>query len=149
MLVREAHSGDLETIVDFQLKMAKETEDITLDREILTRGVETVLSNQSIARYFIAEIEGISAGMLMITYEWSDWRDGWVWWIQSVYTHKDYRKQGVYRELYGHIKKIAESDSKIRGIRLYVDNRNSRAQEVYRQLGMNGDHYTTFEWMKG
>ena len=84
----------------------------------------------------------------MITYEWSDWRNGMVWWIQSVYTVPEFRRRGIYAALYAHIRAQVEPDPAIRGIRLYVDNRNASAQEVYARLGMEGEHYRVFEWMK-
>ena len=149
ILVRAAKSADRSTIVDFQMAMALETESLELDKGVLALGVDAVLEDSSKARYFIAEEGGKSAGMLMITLEWSDWRNGWVWWIQSVYTAPAYRKQGVYKQLYEYIKSLVAASDNIRGIRLYVDNRNVAAQKVYRSLGMNGDHYTTYEWMPG
>ena len=84
----------------------------------------------------------------MITYEWSDWRNGVVWWIQSVYVAPEARGQGVYKGLYAYVQELANDDPNIRGIRLYVDKRNTRAQQVYAKLGMNGEHYQVFEWMK-
>ena len=147
--VREAKKNDACKIVEFQMAMAFETESLELDKSVLSLGVNAVLEDHSKARYFIAEDDGNSIGMLMITLEWSDWRNGWVWWIQSVYTAPEYRKQGIYKQLYEHIKSLVAASDNIRGIRLYVDNRNTAAQKVYRSLGMNGDHYTTYEWMPG
>jgi ribosomal protein S18 acetylase RimI-like enzyme len=148
IVVRDALKSDLEEILDFQINMAKETESIDLERDVLKIGVSSVLEDSAKAKYFIADNEGEAAGMLMITTEWSDWRNGWVWWIQSVYVKPGYRKMGVYKMLYNHIKKIVGSSDELRGIRLYVDKRNVRAQQVYESLGMTGDHYTTYEWMK-
>lgn len=148
IVVRDALKSDLEEILDFQISMAKETESIDLERDVLKIGVSSVLEDSAKAKYFIADNEGEAAGMLMITTEWSDWRNGWVWWIQSVYVKPGYRKMGVYKMLYNHIKKIVGSSDELKGIRLYVDKRNVRAQQVYESLGMTGDHYTTYEWMK-
>jgi len=148
IVVRDALKSDLEEILDFQINMAKETESIDLERGVLQIGVSSVLEDSTKAKYFIADNEGEAAGMLMITTEWSDWRNGWVWWIQSVYVKPGYRKMGVYKMLYNHIKKIVGSSDELKGIRLYVDKRNVRAQQVYESLGMTGDHYTTYEWMK-
>ncbi|MFA7180745.1 MAG: GNAT family N-acetyltransferase [Bacteroidales bacterium] len=148
IVVRDALKSDLEEILDFQINMAKETESIDLERDVLKIGVSSVLEDSAKAKYFIADNEGEAAGMLMITTEWSDWRNGWVWWIQSVYVKPGYRKMGVYKMLYNHIKKIVGSSDELKGIRLYVDKRNVRAQQVYESLGMTGDHYTTYEWMK-
>jgi len=145
---REARTGDAGVIISFQLAMARETEELELDRDILTRGVEAVFADPNLGRYFVAEHEGRVIGSLMITYEWSDWRNGMVWWIQSVYVLPEHRGLGVYAGLYEHVKAFVNADPSIRGIRLYVDRRNSRAQQVYARLGMNGEHYSVFEWMK-
>jgi ribosomal protein S18 acetylase RimI-like enzyme len=144
---REALPADASTIIDFQLAMARETEDLELDRELLTRGVNAVFADPALGRYYIAERDGRVIGSLMITYEWSDWRNGMVWWIQSVYVIPEFRRRGVYAGLYDHVKSMVEQ-STVRGIRLYVDKRNTPAQEVYTRLGMNGEHYQVFEWMK-
>ena len=128
--------------------MARETEDVSLDRVICARGVHAVFADPSHGRYFVAEEGGRVAASLLITYEWSDWRNGVVWWIQSVYVLPELRGQRVYAGLYEHVKSIALSDASVRGIRLYVDKRNARAQNVYSRLGMNGEHYLVYEWMK-
>lgn len=145
---REANTDDAPEIIDFQLAMARETENLELDRDVLTRGVATVFTDPTLGRYFVAETDGRTIGSLMITYEWSDWRSGMIWWIQSVYVVPDHRRRGVYAGLYTHVRALVERDSSIRGIRLYVDNRNKTAQQVYARLGMEGEHYRVFEWMK-
>jgi GNAT superfamily N-acetyltransferase len=145
---REATSDDAASIVEFQLAMARETEELELDRVVLSRGVAAVFADPTLGRYFVAEEEGDVIASLMITYEWSDWRAGTVWWIQSVYVVPSFRRRGVYAGLYAHVKNFVDGDSTIRGIRLYVDERNKPAQEVYARLGMNGEHYRVFEWMK-
>jgi GNAT superfamily N-acetyltransferase len=146
---REAKLHDARTITEFQIAMARETEELDLDRRIVSRGVEAVFEDRSLGRYFVAEDEDRLAGALLITFEWSDWRNGLVWWIQSVYIHPDYRRRGVYAGLYALVKRLAEAHEMVKGIRLYVDKRNVAAQEVYKRLGMTGEHYQTFEWMKG
>ena len=148
VIYRAAERSDVPAIIDFQVAMARETEDIDLDREILTRGVDALFRDPALGRYFIADLDGRAAGSLMITYEWSDWRNGMVWWIQSVYVVPEARRRGIYAGLYQHVKDLVDTESTVRGIRLYVDRRNTAAQEVYRRLGMNGDHYQVFEWMK-
>jgi GNAT superfamily N-acetyltransferase len=147
-LYRDAVRDDLEAIVRFQLAMARETESLELDAEVLTRGVAAVFENPALGRYFVAEQGGSTVASLLITYEWSDWRNGNVWWIQSVYVEPPFRGKGVYAGLYAHVQTLVQADPALRGIRLYVDRRNTPAQEVYRRLGMNGEHYLVFEWMK-
>lgn len=145
---RDAERNDAPAIIAFQLAMARETEELELDRGVLQRGVEAIFTDPSLGRYFVAEQDGRVVGSLLITYEWSDWRAGMVWWIQSVYVEPDYRRRGIYAGLYLHVRSMMESDPAIRGIRLYVDNRNVTAQQVYARLGMEGEHYRVFEWMK-
>lgn len=148
VIYRAAEPRDIPSIVEFQLAMARETEELDLDRDILTRGVEALFRDPSLGRYFIAGLDGRAAASLLITYEWSDWRNGMVWWIQSVFVAPSARKRGIYAGLYDHVKKLADVEPNVRGIRLYVDRRNTSAQEVYRKLGMDGEHYQVFEWMK-
>lgn len=145
---REATPDDAAAIVDFQIAMARETEELDLDRDVLSKGVAALFANPSLGRYYVAEAGGRAVASLMITYEWSDWRNGNVWWIQSVYVVPEYRRRGVYAGLYAHIKEMIAGNAAIRGVRLYVDERNRAAQEVYARLGMNGEHYRVFEWMK-
>jgi GNAT superfamily N-acetyltransferase len=145
---RDANMRDLLPIVDFQVKMARETEGIDLDVHVCMRGVEAVFEDRSLGRYVIAEVDGQAVGSLLLTYEWSDWRNGVVWWIQSVYVQPEHRRQGIYAGLYKHVQRVATVNEIVKGIRLYVDRRNTDAQEVYRKLGMDGEHYQVFEWMK-
>jgi len=145
---REARLSDADRIVEFQIAMAEETEQIRLDRMVCTAGVAAVLRDEKLGRYYVGEIDGEVAASTLITYEWSDWRNGMVWWIQSVYVLPGARKQGVYAGLYRYIQELAQGDDHVRGIRLYVDRRNAPAQQVYTRLGMNGEHYQVFEWMK-
>ena len=145
---REAERGDASTIINFQLAMARETEDLELDVDVTTNGVYAVFDEPGRGRYFVAENAEYTVASLLITYEWSDWRNGMVWWIQSVYVVPPFRKQGVYAGLYAYIRELVAGDESVRGIRLYVDERNTTAQQVYARLGMNGEHYRVFEWMK-
>ena len=144
--IREAILEDLPLIVDFQLKMALETENLILDDAIISEGIKNGLLDKNKATYFIAEIDNVSVGSLMITKEWSDCRNTWVIWIQSVYVSEKHREKGVYKSLYNHIKTMVDTDSSYSGIRLYVDITNTKAQDVYSKLGMNGDHYKLFEF---
>lgn len=145
---RKATINDAPVITEFQLRMARETEDLELDRDVCSGGVQAVFANAACGEYFVAENESGVIGSLMITYEWSDWRNGVVWWIQSVYVVPESRGAGVYSGFYHHLRNIVQQDPHIRGLRLYVDKRNTKAQRVYEHLGMNGEHYQVFEWMK-
>ena len=146
--IRNANLNDLPILVDSMIKMAKETEDLDLQPSVLEPGIKNGLIDPLKASYFIAEIDNHFAGTLMITKEWSDWRNAWVLWIQSVYTDINYRNKGVYKALYQYIKAMVDEHSEYCGIRLYVDKTNTSAQKVYTKLGMNGDHYQFFEWME-
>ena len=149
MTIRDATPNDLATIIDFQFRMAIETEDLTLDRATVTHGAKAVFSDPSKGKYYVAEQNGLVIGCLMTTFEWSDWRNGNVLWIQSVYIDKKFRGAGVFRKLYTHVRALVSSNPDLKGIRLYVDKQNKAAQEVYQRIGMNGDHYLVYEWMKG
>jgi GNAT superfamily N-acetyltransferase len=145
---RSAEPRDADAIVQFQINMARETEGVTLDRDTCSAGVRAVFADPSLGRYFVADGEGEAVASLMITYEWSDWRCRQVWWIQSVYVAASHRRKGVYAGLYRFVQQLVSGDQSVAGIRLYVDRRNTAAQEVYNRLGMNGEHYQVFEWMK-
>ncbi len=145
--IRKAILSDVDTIVSFMLKMAKETEDLTLFAEVLKPGITNGIMDSAKAEYFVAEINNEIAGSLMITKEWSDWRNAWVLWIQSVYTVEKFRQKGVYKALYKHIENMVENSANYCGIRLYVDTTNRTAINVYTSLGMNGEHYRLFEKM--
>lgn len=146
--IRAARPGDAATIVGFQLRMARETEDLGLDPDTVTRGVEAVLADPGKGAYWIAESAGRIMGCLLTTFEWSDWRNGTILWIQSVYVLPESRGRGVYRALYEHLKGRVEADPGLKGLRLYVDRRNTAAQRVYERLGMTSEHYLTYEWLK-
>ncbi len=146
---RRARPEDAQAIVECQLALAEETEPFRLDREVVTRGVGRVFEQPGLGNYFVAEREGRVIGTTMTTFEWSDWRDASIWWIQSVYVLPEHRNQGVWKGLYQLIKQLALDDPGVCGLRLYVEKNNKRAQAAYEKLGMNGDHYGVFEWMKG
>jgi L-amino acid N-acyltransferase YncA len=147
-MIREAAEKHIPSIIDFQLKMALETENITLDIATLTQGIHELFKDPTKGRYYVAEENEEVIGCLMTTYEWSDWRCGNVLWIQSVYIAASHRGKGIYKKMYQHIQQLVISDHDYRGIRLYVDKTNSSAQKVYEKLGMNGEHYQVYEWMK-
>lgn len=148
MNVRKANINDQKAIVDFQLAMASETEGIELDRNIVEKGVEAVLNDPNKGSYYVAEINDKVVSSLLTTFEWSDWRNGTILWIQSVYVMPDYRRMGVYRNMYSHIKEMVLNTNNLNGIRLYADKSNLPAHKTYENLGMNQDHYITFEWLK-
>lgn len=148
MNVRQAITTDIKQIVQFQVAMAMETENLRLQEEVVQLGVAGVFENPERGSYYIAESDGLVVGSLLTTYEWSDWRNGTVIWIQSVYVLPAFRLKGVYRALYNYIRNKVISDPGLFGIRLYVDMSNNNAQQAYSHLGMNSDHYKTFEWMK-
>lgn len=144
--IRQAVAGDRDRIVLFNLAMARETEGRELDRRTLTAGVEAILGNPSLGRYFVAEVEGEVAGQVMVTTEWSDWRNAHVWWLQSVYVSKRRRRLGIYRLLHRHVRECAMAE-KVIGLRLYVDRDNAEAQTTYRTLGMEESGYLMYEEM--
>jgi ribosomal protein S18 acetylase RimI-like enzyme len=149
LLVRPARREEAGTIADFQLRMARETEELELDPGTLAGGVEGVFAEPRRGLYWVAEEGGRVVGSLLTTYEWSDWRNGTIWWIQSVYVLPESRGRGVYRRLYGHLRQAAEADPLVRGLRLYVERHNATAQRVYERLGMTKEHYEMYEWLKG
>ena len=148
MLVRKAKTEDLNSILEFQLAMASETEGIDLERSTVEKGVAAVLKDSTKGNYYVAEKNKKVIGSLLTTFEWSDWRNGTVLWIQSVYVIPEMRKEGVFGALYSYVKELVISKPDVMGIRLYVDKRNTKAQRVYEAVGMTGEHYSTFEWMK-
>lgn len=144
----QAVPDDIPTLVDFQCKMAKETEDLDLDPAIVRQGVTAVMEDPSKGTYYVAKDGNRIAGCLLTTPEWSEWRNGTVLWIQSVYIDHAYRKQGIFRSLYSFVQDLVHTSDELRGIRLYVEKTNVQAQHVYEAIGMDGDHYQLFEWMK-
>jgi ribosomal protein S18 acetylase RimI-like enzyme len=147
-IIRTARASDADTITDFNICMAKETESIDLDAAIVGSGVRQALADPHKAMYFVAEVDGRVVGQLMITHEWSDWRDGDIWWVQSVYVHPDFRKVGAFKALYRHAEQAAKDAGAV-GIRLYVDEHNEGAQAAYVRLGMHVSNYKVMEVMFG
>ena len=146
--IRKATIADIPFLVAFQQKLAQETENVTLDNAVLHKGMQAMFDDPSKGFYNVVEDNGVVIGCHMITYEWSDWRNGLVWWLQSVYVIESYRKQGIFKLMYENIVRIIRNDSSLIGLRLYVDKTNARAMKVYESMGMNGEHYTVYEWMK-
>ncbi len=139
---------DIAVIADFQLRMALETESLKLDPQTVELGVGAVFDDPSKGKYWLAEVDGEVAGCLLTVPEWSDWRNGTVLWIHSVYVPESFRKLGVYKKLYLHLKQMVAESKDLRGLRLYVDKGNLNAQKVYESLGMSGEHYHLYEWLK-
>jgi ribosomal protein S18 acetylase RimI-like enzyme len=148
MQVRLATPQDAPVLVEFNAAMALETEGKELLREVIGAGVRSLLANPASGFYVVAEEHGRVVGSLMITKEWSDWRNGTFWWIQSVYVRPEVRRQGVYKLLYHHVQKLAANDPAVCGFRLYVERENARAQATYQALGMKETRYLVFEELK-
>ena len=146
--VRLAQRTEVPVIVDFQLRMAEESEGVTLDRETLTAGVSAVFEGSARAGYWMVEQDGTPVGMAMTVPEWSDWRNGTVVWIHSVYVAPDARRQGAFRAIYDHLHATVQATDELKVLRLYVDKTNERAQKVYDAMGMTREHYHLYEWLK-
>lgn len=143
--IRSATPADLDIVTDFSWNLAFETEDLELDRNTLREGVRTLLDQPDKGRYWIAEVDKTPVGQTSVTTEWSDWRNGYWWWIQSVYIAKDARRNGIFRLLYSAIESAARSTPSVVGLRLYVDRTNAIAKQTYTSLGMTPSHYEFFE----
>jgi ribosomal protein S18 acetylase RimI-like enzyme len=148
MRIRLARRADAQAIVEFNAAMALETEGKRLLPEVIGAGVRSLLRSPQAGFYVVAETKAQVVGALMITKEWSDWRNGTFWWIQSVYVRPEFRRRGVYRRLYRHIQRLARKDRRVCGFRLYVERENRRAQKTYRSLGMEKTRYLVFEELK-
>ncbi|HUS86428.1 MAG TPA: GNAT family N-acetyltransferase [Bacteroidales bacterium] len=147
IIIREAAERDSEVIIGFQKQMAKETEELILDSDTIFKGVHAVFNDAGKGKYFVAEESGKIIASLMITFEWSDWRNSNVWWFQSVYVLPEFRRHGVFRKMYTHVRELALS-SGVAGLRLYVESNNNRAHLTYEAMGMNSDHYRMYEWLR-
>jgi GNAT superfamily N-acetyltransferase len=132
-------------MADWAVAMAMETEAKILALDTVTRGIQAGLDDPARANYFIAEIASEPVGTVMVTPEWSDWRDGWWWWIQSVYVAPEHRRKGVFRALFDHVRNLAASTEGVRGLRLYVERENAGAQRTYEFVGMKDAGYRMYE----
>lgn len=146
--IRKATEADIDAIVTFNIAMALETEELHLNEAMLSAGVKAVFQDEKKGFYFVAEVDGITRGCLMITYEWSDWRNGLFWWLQSVYIEKDFRRKGLFKSLFEKTQALIQDIDEVVGIRLYVEKDNTRAQETYLNLGMKKTNYYLFEEKK-
>ena len=143
--VEQATMGDAESIVQFQIDMAQESEGVALDRDTVLKGVAEGLADPGKGLYFVARSSGAETiASLMITKEWSDWHCGWYWWIQSVYVRPEHRRKGVYRQMYKTVRAMAQREQ-ARALRLYVDKTNARGMSAYHALGMQQSQYLMYE----
>jgi ribosomal protein S18 acetylase RimI-like enzyme len=142
LLIRRADADDGEAIAELNRRLAAETESLALDPATIAAGVQAALADPAKARYFVAtEPTGSIVGQVMHTYEWSDWRNGWIWWLQSVYVLPEYRGRGVLRRLVTHVIELGRSDPQVVGLRLYVEEHNTTAHAVYDRLGLAAAGY--------
>ena len=139
--VRSATPDDAATVAEFNRRLAVETENKVLDADTLAAGVAAILGDRTKGRYFVADDGAEVIGQMMITYEWSDWRNGWIWWLQSVYVRADRRRSGVFRAILEHIVGEARREGDVVAIRLYVERENSTAQATYQNLGFEEMHF--------
>ena len=146
-IIRSASTDDISDIAQFNIAMAQETEERQLDPETIQSGVSGVIQNHAHGFYLIAERDQVAVGSLLITFEWSDWRNGTLWWIQSVYVKPEHRRTGVFKALYDAVIARAQAARSVRGIRLYVEQENLDAQSVYQKLSMQKTPYQMFERM--
>jgi len=145
--LKKATFSDIDLLVSFQYELAKETENLLLDKKILKQGISNLLEDDAKGMYWVAEIESQKIGCVMIQKEWSDWRNGTVFWIHSVYVDKIYRKKGVFRSMYSFFQEMVRNDNSLKGLRLYVDKTNKNAIKTYAAMGMSREHYDLYEWM--
>ncbi len=144
ILVRKADESDISTLIEYNRALADETENISLETGVLRLGIEKALDLKD-CHYFVAELDGKIVGQTMITSEWSDWRNGVMWWMQSVYVHPDYRKRGVFQSIFKYIETLAANDPEVKALRLYVMQDNHTGQRAYRNLGMKNSGYVVYE----
>ena len=143
--IRKAVLGDAAIVTGFNAQLAFETEGLALMRPQLHEGVEAVLADPSRGIYWLAEVNRQVVGQLLITWEWSDWRNGWFWWIQSVYVKSEWRGRGIFQDLYHFIEEQASARPDVCGLRLYVDSHNTRAKAAYERLDLHRTNYELFE----
>ena len=145
LLIRSGQRSDIETLARFNIAQAWETEKKRLEPAVATEGVQAVFNNPRHGFYTVAELAGQVVGCAMITYEWSDWRCGLFWWIQSVYVELEFRRQGVFSKLYEFLKDKASREPNVCGFRLYVEHSNNTGQSTYAGVGMKEISYKFFE----
>ena len=142
--IRPALPGDAEVLRDYNVALAHETEALALDPQVVLAGIRALLDDPSKGRYFVAELEGRVVGQVMHTFEWSDWRNGMFWWLQSVYVHPEFRSRGVFTTLFRHVESLARADATVCGLRLYMEHDNHQARGAYLRLGFSPAGYEVF-----
>lgn len=144
VIITKGQKEEIEIIAQFQVDMAMESEGTLLDKDTVTKGVSAAMNDENKGSYYVAKVDGRVVGSLMLTREWSDWNNGWYWWIQSVYVAPEYRRQGIYKSMYHAVCEDAKKQN-VTHVRLYVDKTNTRGQKVYSSLGMQESHYLIYE----
>ena len=144
IFVRKVERSDITTLIEYNQALAEETENISLAKHILQSGIEKTLGFKNCS-YFVAELDGKIVGQTMITSEWSDWRNGMIWWMQSIYVHPNYRKQGVFRTVFKYIESVARKNPEVKAFRLYVMKNNQAARSTYQSLDMKNSGYVIYE----
>ena len=147
--IQKAQPKHIDTLIDFQQRLAYESEGVTLDAGTVRKGMEAMFADPAVkGQYYIAMDGEDIVGCHSITFEWSDWRNGMAWWLQSVYVRESHRKNGVFKMMYDNVISMINKDNSLIALRLYVDKSNERAMKVYAAMGMDGSHYTVYEWTK-
>ena len=147
-VIDEAGDIDILQLVDLQSKMAYETEGVTLDEDIVEKGILAVIEDDTKGKYYKIVQQGKMVGCMLNTFEWSDWRNGYVLWIQSLYFLPQYRRRGLFKAVFQYVRGTVQKNKQLKGIRLYVDKKNEPAIEAYKSVGMTNQHYEMFEWLK-
>lgn len=145
VFIRKATQADIPFITESNIAMAKETENLELPYDVVRNGVRNLFSKPEYGFYIVAEEAKKIVACLMITYEWTDWRNGIFWWIQSVYVLPEYRRRGIFRNMYKYVKNLANKNPEVRGLRLYVEKENEPAKATYKALGMRETPYLVYE----
>jgi len=143
--IRQAVPGDADVLARFNVELARESENLVLDAARVKAGVEALLRDPAKGTYFVGESGGAVVGQVLITHEWSDWRNGDFWWLQSVYVRADFRRRGVFQALFDYVLASAKRQGDVAGIRLYVEQQNDPALKAYRRIGMKETPYRVLE----
>ena len=146
--IRAASILESEIIINFQTNMALETENLKLEKSSVRKGINAVFKDSSKGKYYVAEENDRIVGSLLTTFEWSDWKNGIILWIQSVYIIPEYRRKGIFKKMYSYLKKMVEESDELIGLKLYVNKTNIVAQKTYEKIGMDNEHYKLYEWIK-